>query len=96
MGVVVETPGGELRVSVRTIPGRVENENAWFMLLKHVDGVVFVVDTQVERLAANVEASQRLDAMLAQLGCADMPPIVVQSGRVAKAREGLRRTPGVA
>ncbi len=67
------------RVHVYTASGQVANHNAWLLLLKHVDGIVVVVDSQCERLDANLEYIEILHASLESLGYSPGDvPIVLQ------------------
>ncbi len=48
------------RFHLYTIPGEVRNDETYDLLLKGVDGIVFVADSQTERLEANIESFNML------------------------------------
>jgi signal recognition particle receptor subunit beta len=63
-------------VQIYSLPGQIGNPNAWKLVLQISHGVVFVVDSQLERIDANVEMSTMLDSVVSAL---DPPrPIVIQ------------------
>jgi mutual gliding-motility protein MglA len=57
--LALDLPHGR-RVHAYTICGVVESPFAWLSVLKRADAVVFVVDSQIERVEANIEALERL------------------------------------
>jgi signal recognition particle receptor subunit beta len=58
--------GFKTRFHLYTVPGQVYYNASRKLILKGVDGVVFVGDSQVERLDANIEAMHNLYENLAQ------------------------------
>ena len=52
--------GFKTRFHLYTVPGQVFYDASRKLILKGVDGVVFVADSQVERMDANVEAIENL------------------------------------
>ncbi len=55
------------RVHALTLSGAVHNRAAWLILLRDAHGLVFVVDSQRERLDANIEKMAELDSVLTEL-----------------------------
>ncbi len=60
--------GFKTRFHLYTVPGQVYYNASRKLILKGVDGVVFVADSQVERMEANIESMQNLYDNLAQHG----------------------------
>ncbi|MEE9133533.1 MAG: ADP-ribosylation factor-like protein [Gemmatimonadota bacterium] len=60
--------GFKTRFHLYTVPGQVYYNASRKLILKGVDGVVFVGDSQVERLDANIEAMHNLYENLAEYG----------------------------
>ena len=60
--------GFKTRFHLYTVPGQVFYDASRKLILKGVDGVIFVADSQVERMDANVEAIENLDANLKAQG----------------------------
>jgi mutual gliding-motility protein MglA len=60
--------GFKTRFHLYTVPGQVYYNASRKLILKGVDGVVFVGDSQVERLDANIESMHNLYENLAQYG----------------------------
>ena len=60
--------GFKTRFHLYTVPGRVYYNASRKLILKGVDGVVFVADSQVERLDANIESMHNLYENLAEYG----------------------------
>jgi signal recognition particle receptor subunit beta len=60
--------GFKTRFHLYTVPGQVFYDASRKLILKGVDGVVFVADSQRERMDANVEALYNLDENLKQHG----------------------------
>jgi signal recognition particle receptor subunit beta len=56
--------GFKTRFHLYTVPGQVFYDASRKLILKGVDGVIFVADSQVERMDANVEAIENLQANL--------------------------------
>ncbi len=55
-----EIAGFELKIQLYTTPGQVKYESTRRLVLKGVDGVVFVADSLLSRQEANVESFQNL------------------------------------
>jgi mutual gliding-motility protein MglA len=60
--------GFKTRFHLYTVPGQVYYNASRKLILKGVDGVVFVADSQVERQEANIEAMQNLYDNMAEYG----------------------------
>jgi signal recognition particle receptor subunit beta len=60
--------GFKTRFHLYTVPGQVFYDASRKLILKGVDGVIFVADSQVERMDANAEAIDNLDANLKTQG----------------------------
>lgn len=60
--------GKRIRLFLHTVPGPVFNDPSRRLVLKGVDGVVFVADAQVERAVANLESFEELQANLESHG----------------------------
>ena len=70
--------GFKTRFHLYTVPGQVFYDASRKLILKGVDGVVFVADSQRERMDANVESLFNLEANLKQHGydLAKMPYVL--------------------
>ena len=53
--------GFKTRIHLYTVPGQVFYDASRKLILRGVDGVVFVADSQEERMDANIEALDNLD-----------------------------------
>src|SRR5512146_334499 len=74
-----ELRGFKTRFHLYTVPGQVFYDASRKLILKGVDGVVFVADSQEERLDANVESLDNLRVNLEEQGYdLDKIPFVVQ------------------
>jgi len=74
-----EIRGFKTRFHLYTVPGQVFYDASRKLILKGVDGVVFVADSQEERLDANVESMENLKANLEEQGYdLDKIPFVMQ------------------
>jgi signal recognition particle receptor subunit beta len=74
-----EIRGFKTRFHLYTVPGQVFYDASRKLILKGVDGVVFVADSQVERTEANVESVENLRTNLGEQGYdLDKIPYVVQ------------------
>lgn len=74
-----EIRGFKTRFHLYTVPGQVFYDASRKLILKGVDGVVFVADSQVERMEANVESLDNLKVNLLEQGYElDKIPYVVQ------------------
>ncbi|HSW38322.1 MAG TPA: ADP-ribosylation factor-like protein [Acidobacteriota bacterium] len=60
--------GFRTRFHLYTVPGQVFYDSSRKLILKGVDGIVFVADSQEERLDANLEAISNLDENLKEQG----------------------------
>jgi len=63
-----EIRGFKTRFHLYTVPGQVFYDASRKLILKGVDGVVFVADSQIERMEANVESLENLRLNLAEQG----------------------------
>lgn len=63
-----EIRGFKTRFHLYTVPGQVFYEASRKLILRGVDGLVFVADSQVERMEANLESYHGLERNLAEQG----------------------------
>ncbi|MGH7391196.1 MAG: GTP-binding protein [Candidatus Rokuibacteriota bacterium] len=71
--------GFETRFQLYTVPGQVHYNMTRRLVLRGVDGLVFVADSQFERLRDNIESLRNLEDNLGQYGHAlDDVPYVIQ------------------
>ncbi len=71
--------GFNTRIQLYTVPGQVFYNTTRKLVLKGVDGVVFVADSQRPMLKANLESLKNLEENLGEMGLAfDSLPIVLQ------------------
>jgi len=63
-----EIRGFRTRFHLYTVPGQVFYDASRKLILKGVDGVVFVADSQLERMEANQESLENLSVNLAEQG----------------------------
>jgi len=74
-----EIRGFKTRFHLYTVPGQVFYDASRKLILKGVDGVVFVADSQEERLDANIESMENLKVNLEEQGYQlENLPFVVQ------------------
>ena len=75
--------GFRTRFHLYTVPGQVFYDASRKLILKGVDGVVFVADSQVERLEANMESMDNLKVNLKEQGydLANLPCVVQYNKR---------------
>ncbi len=74
-----EIRGFKTRFHLYTVPGQVFYDASRKLILKGVDGVVFVADSQIERMEANIESLDNLRQNLIEQGYnLDKLPYVVQ------------------
>ena len=74
-----EIRGFKTRFHLYTVPGQVFYDTSRKLILKGVDGCVFVADSQIERMEANMESLENLKVNLAEQGYdLDKVPYVVQ------------------
>ncbi|RKZ23051.1 gliding-motility protein MglA [bacterium] len=71
--------GFQVRFHLYTVPGQVYYNASRRLILKGVDGIVFVADSQIERLEDNVESMENLHENLATYGLKlENIPFVIQ------------------
>jgi mutual gliding-motility protein MglA len=92
-----EIRGFKTRFHLYTVPGQVFYDASRKLILKGVDGVVFVADSQMERMEANIESLENLRFNLEEQGYdLDRIPYVIQYNKrdlpSAVPVEELRRT----
>ena len=81
--------GFKTRFHLYTVPGQVFYDASRKLILKGVDGVVFVADSQIARMEANLESMENLRGNLAEQGYSlDSIPFVLQYNK--------RDMPGIA
>lgn len=74
-----EIRGFKTRFHLYTVPGQVFYDASRKLILKNVDGVVFVADSQMDRMDANLESAENLRINLAEAGYdLDKIPYVIQ------------------
>jgi hypothetical protein len=74
-----EIRGFRTRFHLYTVPGQVFYDASRKLILKGVDGVVFVADSQIERMEANIESYENLRDNLQEQGYSlDKIPYIVQ------------------
>jgi signal recognition particle receptor subunit beta len=74
-----EIRGFKTRFHLYTVPGQVFYDASRKLILKGVDGIVFVADSQIERTEANIESFENLEINLLEQGYElDKIPYVVQ------------------
>jgi mutual gliding-motility protein MglA len=74
-----EIRGFKTRFHLYTVPGQVFYDASRKLILKGVDGVVFVADSQVERMEANIESLENLRTNLTEQGYnLDKLPFIMQ------------------
>jgi len=74
-----EIRGFKTRFHLYTVPGQVFYDASRKLILKGVDGVIFVADSQIERTEANLESVENLRSNLAEQGYSlEKIPYVVQ------------------
>jgi signal recognition particle receptor subunit beta len=74
-----EIRGFKTRFHLYTVPGQVFYDASRKLILKGVDGVVFVADSQEERYEANIESMDNLRFNLAEQGYdLDKIPLIIQ------------------
>ena len=80
MPVDIGTLGGfKVRLQLYTVPGQVFYDAVRKLILRGIDGVVFVADSQVGRLDADLVSLENLHINLAAQGrCLDTLPYVIQ------------------
>ncbi len=77
-----EIKGFKVRFHLYTVPGQVFYAASRKLILKGVDGVVFVSDSQIERMEANIESLEDLKINLAEQGYdLDKLPFTIQHNK---------------
>ncbi|MEB3238319.1 MAG: GTPase domain-containing protein [Candidatus Sericytochromatia bacterium] len=71
--------GFKTKFSLYTVPGQVEYNASRKLILNGVDGIVFVADSQVEKMGENIESLRNMEENLAEYGLTlDSVPFVLQ------------------
>ncbi len=71
--------GFKVRFHLYTVPGQVFYDASRKLILRGVDGVIFVADSQVERMEANIESLENLRKNLKDQGLnLDAMPFIIQ------------------
>ncbi|MGE3756842.1 MAG: ATP/GTP-binding protein [Pseudobdellovibrionaceae bacterium] len=65
---VGEIRGYKTRFHLYTVPGQVVYDASRKLILKNLDGVVFVADSQAERMEENLQSLRNLETNLSQAG----------------------------
>ena len=74
-----EIRGFKTRFHLYTVPGQVFYDASRKLILKGVDGVVFVADSQIERMEANIESIENLRVNVAEQGYElNKTPFIIQ------------------
>ena len=60
--------GFNTRFHLYTVPGQIFYDASRKLILKGVDGIVFVADSQIERMDANIESFENMKANLKEQG----------------------------
>ena len=78
-----EIRGFKTRFHLYTVPGQVFYDASRKLILKGVDGVVFVADSQIARMEANLESMENLRTNLAEQGysLAKLPYVIQYNKR---------------
>lgn len=89
--------GYKTRFQIYTVPGQVLYEDSRKLLLKGVDGVIFVADSQMEKVGENLSSMTELKSYLQQMGhTVQEVPMVIQYNKrdlpLAPLLEELRKT----
>jgi len=71
--------GFKTRFHLYTVPGQIFYDASRKLILKGVDGIVFVADSQVERMDANIESFENMKINLEEQGYSlDQIPYIIQ------------------
>lgn len=74
-----EIGGYKTRFQVYTVPGQVLYDNSRKLLLKGVDGIIFVADSQLEKVQENLQSLEELTGHLQGMGYSPQElPMVMQ------------------
>ncbi|MCX7977988.1 MAG: ADP-ribosylation factor-like protein [Bdellovibrionaceae bacterium] len=78
-----EIRGYKTRLHLYTVPGQVVYDASRKMILKGLDGIIFVADSQVERMEENISSMKNLEKNLEQQGYAiqDIPMVIQYNKR---------------
>jgi hypothetical protein len=75
--------GVQTRIQILTVPGAAEHAPTRKQLLDQVDGIVFVVDTQRDRIEENISSLEELRGALASYGRSlEETPLVIQYNKM--------------
>jgi signal recognition particle receptor subunit beta len=75
--------GFKTRFHLYTVPGQIFYDASRKLILKGVDGIVFVADSQIERMDANIESFENMKANLKEQGydIANIPYVIQYNKR---------------
>lgn len=75
--------GYKTRFQIYTVPGQPLYENSRRLILKGVDGVIFVADSQLDRLQDNIDCMEELKGHLKKMGSSlhEVPMIIQYNKR---------------
>jgi small GTP-binding protein len=84
LGLSSDSIGGyKTRFQVYTVPGQVLYDDARRVLLKGVDGIIFVADAQLEKIQDNLHSFEELRSHLSEMGYTMQDiPLVIQYNKV--------------
>ncbi|OGQ07513.1 MAG: hypothetical protein A3G32_01135 [Deltaproteobacteria bacterium RIFCSPLOWO2_12_FULL_40_28] len=75
--------GYKTRFQVYTVPGQPLYEDSRRLLLKGVDGIIFVADAQLDRIQDNLNSLEELKVLLHEMGYTPQEiPMVIQLNKV--------------
>ena len=82
--------GFDIKIQLYTVPGQVKYNATRKLVLKGVDGIVFVADSQVEMREKNISSLNQMKENLASMN-KDISkiPLVIQYNKVDLAEEGV-------
>jgi mutual gliding-motility protein MglA len=71
--------GFKTRFHLYTVPGQVSFDSTRKLIIKGLDGVIFVADSQIERMEENIQSMKNLEKNLKQMGYdINEIPLVIQ------------------
>ena len=75
--------GFKTRFHLYTVPGQIFYDASRKLILKGVDGIIFVVDSQIERMDANIESFENMKINLKEQGydLANIPYVIQYNKR---------------
>jgi len=78
-----EIKGFKTRFHLYTVPGQIFYDASRKLILKGVDGIIFVADSQVERMDANIESLENMKSNLEEHGynIAKLPYVIQYNKR---------------